>query len=113
CKGLSTGRLRRCDRAGGPLDAVLAVPLRLVERAVGLEDELVRRGGLREGGDAEARGEDDRRAVGADEDAVAERPAHALGELHGAVAVGAREDEQELLAAPARDEVDVADRLAQ
>src|SRR5205807_1989601 len=113
CKGLSTERLRRRDRAGGLLDPVLAGPLRLVEGAIGLEDELVRRRSLGEGGDAEARGEDDRRAVGADEDAVPQRLAHALGELGGAVAIGAREDEQELLPAPARDEVDVADGLPQ
>src|SRR5207237_5194716 len=73
CRALSTERLRRSDRPGGALDPIPAVPLRLVEGAVAAEDALVRRGGLREGADAEARGGGNRRAVGAGENTVAER----------------------------------------
>src|SRR5207244_11556719 len=98
--------------AVGGLHSVLPAPLRFVERGVRAYEELLPRraaGGRR---DAEARGEVDGRSVQGEGRVVGEVLADTLGEVDAALGVGAREDEDELLAAPAAREVDVADRRA-
>src|SRR6266540_5379097 len=98
---------------GSRLDPILAGPLGLVHRGVGGREEL---GGSRRSrcrGDAEARSHGDRRPVRRKDDPAGERDADALRDLRSAVEIGAREDEEELLAAPPTGEVDVAERLLQ
>src|SRR6476469_2926500 len=111
-----TGGLEGLSGAGARArgdDAVLAAPLRLVERAVGGGDDPVSGRRLREGRDAEADGDVDPGAVGRKDRPLLQGDARALGEARGAVEVGARQDDRELLAAPACRDVDLADRLAQ
>ena len=64
-------------------------------------------------GDAEARGHIEARAVGGDERALGEGRPHALRDLGRSGRVGPRQDQAELLAAPARGEIDLASRRAE
>src|SRR6266702_308471 len=100
--------LRRCVGFWISLDSVLAVALRLVEGCVGGREELRGSRGGRRRGDAEARGDGYGRPVGRQDDPAGECEADPLGHLRAAREIRAREDEQELLPAPAAGEVDVA-----
>src|SRR3954471_5145709 len=104
------------DPPGGPRggdDAVLAAPLRVVERGVGGREELGAAGGGRERRDAEARGDRDRGAVGSEDDPRRQRAPDPLGDECAALHVGAGQDEQELLPTPARGQVDVSERVVE
>ena len=103
-----------CQRQWRRLDPVLARALRLVESPVGGRDQLL---GLRQGrrrGDAEARGDPDRRAARGDDHALLQGGPHPLGDVRGACGVGAGKEQHELLAAEAPGGVDLlAHALAQ
>src|SRR3989442_4069814 len=89
------------DRLLGGDHTVLARALRLVERSVRGLDEGLLRAVVRMGGDAEARGDRDPRPVRGEDETLLESDAHALGEPCAALGVGRRQDQDELLAAPA------------
>src|SRR4051794_25385653 len=126
---VSTGMLSSCSRAiplpprslddlsrnrlGSTDDTVLAAALRAVERAVRGGDEHVDPAGLGERRDAEARGDRDPLASGADDLERLERRAGALCHRRAAGCVGARENERELLAAPPSGDVDLPSGVAQ
>src|SRR5215475_4741746 len=95
------------------LDAVLAGTFRLVERAVGGRDEVLRVRHLGEGGDTQADRDVDRRPLRREDGAPLEGRAGALGQARSAIEVGPREDDRELLAAPASRQIDLAHTLPQ
>src|SRR5919197_14465 len=94
---------------GGRLDAVLAAPLRRVHGRIGRREELRggRRGGRRR--DAEARRYRDRCPMDREDDPTGEGKADPLGDVDSTVEIRPRQDEEELLPAPAAGKVDVAD----
>src|SRR5215218_5324661 len=89
--------------------AVLTGPFGVVERAVRRSDELVLRAEFGERRDAEARGDTDPRAVGGVDLLARQLASNALRDLAGALEVGARQQQGELLAPPTAGEVDLAD----
>src|SRR5215475_12112282 len=96
---------------GATLDPVLSGALRAVERLVGGSNNLL---GVRlrtSLGHPEAGGDAETGRAG-DRPARKPRP-DAFGELHRAVLVGTREQEQELFSTPAPSNVRVAKRLAE
>src|SRR5437588_7001095 len=99
------------DGVGSGLDPVLAVALALVASCVGGGVEVGRGGRGRRRGDAEAGGDGNRRPRGGKRDPPGEREADPLGNLGATREIRAREDEEELLPAPATRKVDVAQRL--
>lgn len=85
------------------LDPVATALLGRVERGVGAGDQLVRAGCVGgEDGDAQARRHS---VLGTRRHDLTDRVAQVLGGDHGALAVGFREEEQELLSAVASDDV--------
>src|SRR5205823_5631239 len=94
-------------------DPVLALLLGLVQGAIGLAKELALPLAGPMLGHAEAAGDPERGPVAAVERALPEGGPDALGELGAALLVRSREEEDELLAAPAAGEVGLAQRAAQ
>src|SRR5205823_5892599 len=94
-------------------DPVLAAALGLVEGPVGGFEELVHLPAGPMLRDAEAAGDADDATRPAEEGALAERRPHTLGELSAAGRVGARQQEQELLAAPAPRDVGLTNGRAE
>src|SRR6266566_3081798 len=107
----TAGGLRVRDGLARRLDPVLAGPFCLVHGRIGRREELG--GGLRWGdrGDPEAGRDGDRGAVDGEDGPAGEGHPDPLGELGPARDVSARQDEDELLPAPAPSEVDVPDGL--
>src|SRR5919108_2073392 len=103
------GTLRLYDGVRRGLDPVLAVPLGLVEGSIRGREELggtARRGRRRH---AEARGDWDGVALRREDDPPGEGRADPLRHLRTTAQIGPREDEEELLPAPASREVDAAE----
>ena len=96
------------DGRRGPGDTVLSTAFRLIEGRVGCRHELCRVAFPLGFCDPEAGRDPDRDSLGGQQRPVLEVVADPLGELDGPVGVGRGQDEQELLAAPARGDVDVA-----
>src|SRR5437868_3650057 len=100
-------RLTRCG------DAVLAGPLRPVERRVGRGEDVLGREAVSGDGDPEAGADGDRLAMPGQQQTSVDILPNPLGQVHGTVEVGARQHEHEFLPTPAAGEIDVADPLFQ
>src|SRR5579884_981817 len=106
----AVSRSKVSERGGHrPLDAILAGALGAVERAVCGDEELLAVRLSRVLGHAEAGGDAETRRIR--DLPGAERDADPFSELHRSLQVGAGQQEQELLAAPASRDVGLADGL--
>ena len=109
----SRSRLLKAPDTCIQFDPVSALPLCPVQGPIGRREKLATVAARPVLGHPEAAGDGDGRAGAAAERALCERRPDALGEVERAGRVGAGQEEQELLPAPAAGEVGVADGRAE
>src|SRR2546425_669515 len=107
------GLLRTRRRLRRRFDTVFPTPFRFVEGGIRAGDEVLAPAVLGVGGDAEAGGDANGHTFLGEDGSPLERLAGALRKASAAGGVGGRQDQRELLAAPARGDVDGPDRVAQ